>query len=158
MASEAILHSRIRDAMDACSSAYSSAGSIPIPSTFGYRYRIDTFSKWSIPKKGGKIRGNGEKSKLIYSIFSRIITPFRFFCFGRKIPSYLFLFSEILPVWSLARGFHSSLVYNCINILAYRTMSAVWRVLGIESIPKLWYRRGTSIQVQRVQHLRTRWG
>ena len=60
-----------------------SVGSISIPSTrysstFGYRYRIDTFFKWSIPKKGGNLRGKKEKSKLIYTIFSRVITTCSF--------------------------------------------------------------------------------
>ena len=60
-----------------------SAGSISIPSTrypstFGYRYRIDTFYKWSIPKKGGNLRGKNKKSKLIYTIFLRVITTFSF--------------------------------------------------------------------------------
>ena len=76
----------------------SSAGSISIPSTrypstFGYRYRIDTFSKWSIPKKGGNLRGKKEKSKLRYTIFSRVITTLSFlFSFWTQNHSLLVLF------------------------------------------------------------------
>ena len=51
-----------------------SAGSIPIPSTrypstSGYWYRIDTFSKRSIPKKGGKKRGKRENPSWYTAFF-----------------------------------------------------------------------------------------
>ena len=55
-----------------------SAGLIQIPNSFGYRYRIDTFSKRSMPGKGGTKRGNKEKFNLAKKRFSREITPFLF--------------------------------------------------------------------------------
>ena len=63
-----------------------SAGSIPIPSTFRYRYRFNTFSRrffvcspqWSIPRKGVKIRERKQKSKLTKKHFSGVITLFSF--------------------------------------------------------------------------------
>ena len=87
-----------------------SAGSISIPSTrypstFGYRYRIDTFSKRSIPKKGGKLRGKKEKSKLIYTIFSRVITPFSF-------------------LFSFLTQNHSLLVFFCLKYFRFEVRHA----------------------------------
>ena len=96
----------------------SSAGSISIPSTrypstFGYRYRIDTFFKWSIPKKGGNLSGEKEKSKLIYTIFSRVITTF------------LFLFS----FWTQN---HSRLVFFLWNISALKWGTRVSIEFGLQ--------------------------